>query len=162
MRSQRELYEHQMSLEQDELDEYPEEEAEELALIYAARGMNIDEARIVAHKMLADPKHALDVLAREELGLNPDDLGSAWAAAGFSFACFGAGALVPLLPFLIGAGGLVAAGVLTGGALFGLGATISLFTGRRALRGGVRMLCIGVAASALTYALGSVVGAGIG
>lgn len=62
-----------------QLDEYPEEEAEELALIYAARGMNLDEARAVAHKMLADPEHALDVLAREELGLNPDDLGSAWA-----------------------------------------------------------------------------------
>jgi vacuolar iron transporter family protein len=161
VRSQRELYEHQMSLEQDELDEYPEEEAEELALIYAARGMDLDEARQVAHKMLVDPKHALDVLAREELGLNPDDLGSAWGAAGFSFACFGAGALVPLLPFLVGVGGLIASGVITGCALFGLGAAISLFTGRRALRGGVRMLCIGVTASALTYGLGSLVGAGV-
>jgi len=161
VRSQRELYEHQMALEQDELDEYPEEEAEELALIYAARGMDLDEARMVAHKMLVDPKHALDVLAREELGLNPDDLGSAWGAAGFSFACFGAGALVPLLPFLVGAGGLTASGVITGCALFGLGAAISLFTGRRALRGGVRMLCIGIAASALTYGLGSLVGAGV-
>jgi len=162
VRSQRELYEHQISLEQDELDEYPEEEAEELALIYAARGMNLEEARAVAHKMLSDPKHALDVLAREELGLNPDDLGSAWGAAGFSFMCFGAGALVPLLPFLIGAGGLVAAGALTGCALFGLGAAISLFTGRRALHGGVRMLCIGLAAAALTYGLGYLVGAGVG
>jgi vacuolar iron transporter family protein len=162
VRSQRELYEHQILLEQNELDEYPDEEAEELALIYAARGMNIDEARVVAHKMLSDPKHALDVLAREELGLNPDNLGSAWAAAGFSFACFGAGALVPLLPFLIGAGGLVASAVLTGSALFGLGATTSLFTGRRALRGGLRMLGIGTAAAALTYALGYVLGVSIG
>ena len=76
--------------------------------------------------------------------------------------CFGAGALVPLLPFLIGAGGLVAPAMLTGCALFGLGAAISLFTGRRALHGGVRMLCIGVAAAALTYGLGYLVGAGVG
>ncbi len=162
VRSQRELYEHQILLEQNELDEYPDEEAEELALIYAARGMNLDEARVVAHKMLADPKHALDVLAREELGLNPDDLGSAWAAAGFSFACFAVGALVPLLPFLIGSGGLVASGALTGTALFGLGATISLFTGRRAFYGGVRMLGIGAAASALTYGLGYLFGVSVG
>ena len=162
VRSQRELYEHQILLEQNELDEYPDEEAEELALIYAARGMNIDEARVVAHKMLADPKHALDVLAREELGLNPDDLGSAWGAAGFSFACFAAGALVPLLPFLIGVGGLVASAALTGTALFGLGALISLFTGRRALRGGVRMLGIGAGAAGLTYGLGYLFGVGVG
>ncbi len=91
VRSQRELYEHQILLEQDELDEYPAEEAEELALIYAARGMDLDEARRVSQKMLADPTHALDVLAREELGLNPDNLGSAWGAAAFSFACFARG-----------------------------------------------------------------------
>jgi VIT1/CCC1 family predicted Fe2+/Mn2+ transporter len=162
VRSQRELYEHQILLEQNELDEYPDEEAEELALIYAARGMNLDEARVVAHKMLADPKHALDVLAREELGLNPDDLGSAWGAAGFSFACFAAGALVPLLPFLIGLGGLAASGALTGIALFALGALISLFTGRRALRGGVRMLGIGAAAAGLTYVLGYLLGVSLG
>ncbi len=162
VRSQRELYEHQILLEQNELDEYPEEEGEELALIYAARGMQIDEAREVAHKMLADPKHALDVLAREELGLNPDDLGSAWNAAGFSFACFGVGAMVPLLPFLTGMGGLAASAALTGVALFALGALISLFTGRRALRGGVRMLTIGAGAAGLTYGLGYLLGVSLG
>jgi VIT1/CCC1 family predicted Fe2+/Mn2+ transporter len=161
VRSQRELYEHQILLEEHELDEYPEEEAEELALIYAARGMNLDEARGVAHKMLGDPKHALDVLAREELGLNPDDLGSAWSAAGFSFACFGGGALVPLLPFLIGFGGLAAAAMLMAVALFALGALTSLFTGHRALRGGVRMLAIGAAAAGATYALGYLFGVSI-
>ncbi len=162
MRSQRELYEHQMRLEQHELDEYPEEEAEELALIYAARGMNLDEARVVAQKMLADPKHALDVLAREELGLDPDNLGSAWGAAGFSFACFAVGALVPLVPFLIGVGGLFASATLTGVALFGLGASISLFTGRGAVRGGVRMLGIGAAAASITYVLGYLFGISMG
>jgi len=161
VRSQRELYEHQIALERQELAEYPDEEAEELALIYAARGMEIDTAREVARTMLADPDHALDVLAREELGLNPDDLGSAWGAAGFSFACFSVGALVPLLPFLLGAGGIAAAGSLTGVALFGLGAAISLFTGRRALWGGFRMLGIGAAAAATTYALGYLFGVGL-
>ncbi|HEY6598327.1 MAG TPA: VIT1/CCC1 transporter family protein [Pseudomonadales bacterium] len=162
VRSQRELYEHQILLERDELDEYPAEEAEELALIYAARGMDLDEARRVSQKMLADPTHALDVLAREELGLNPDNLGSAWGAAAFSFACFGVGALVPLLPFLLGVGGIVASGVVTGVSLFGLGATISLFTGRRALLSGIRMLAIGAAAAGLTFALGYMLGVGIG
>ena len=112
--------------------------------------------------MLADPKHALDVLAREELGLNPEDLGSAWGAAGFSFGCFAVGALVPLLPFLFGVGGLTASCALTGVSLFGLGATISLFTGRRALRSGVRMLGIGAAAAGLTYVLGYLFGIGLG
>jgi vacuolar iron transporter family protein len=162
VRSQRELYEHQIQLEKKELDEYPEEEAEELALIYSARGMELEEARGVAHTMLANPKHALDVLAREELGLNPDDLGSAVGAAGFSFACFATGALVPLLPFLLGVGGIAASALLTIASLFGLGASISLFTGRRALRGGVRMLGIGVVAGGLTYALGYAFGVGIG
>ena len=161
VRSQRELYEHQIALELHELAEYPDEEAQELALIYAARGMDLEEARGVARKMLADPKHALDVLAREELGLNPDDLGSAWGAAGFSFACFSVGALVPLLPFLLGRGGIVAAGALTAAALFSLGGLISLFTGRRALRGGFRMLGIGAAAAGITYGLGYLLGVGL-
>jgi vacuolar iron transporter family protein len=162
VRSQRELYEHQIRLERDELDEYPDEEAEELALIYAARGMNLDEARTVAQKMLANPQHALDVLAREELGLNPDDLGSAWSAAGFSFACFATGALVPLLPFLLGAGSVVVSAMLASIAIFGLGAAISLFTGRRALYGGLRMLAIGAAAAGTTYGLGYLLGVGVG
>jgi vacuolar iron transporter family protein len=85
VRSQREMYEYQIGLERDELAEYPEEEAEELALIYAARGMEIRAARALAQTLIRDPKHALDALAREELGLNPDDLGLPWSAASFSF-----------------------------------------------------------------------------
>ncbi|MCX7065509.1 MAG: VIT1/CCC1 transporter family protein, partial [Proteobacteria bacterium] len=88
--------------------------------------------------------------------------GSAWGAAGFSFVCFAVGALVPLLPFLLGAGGLAASGALTGASLFGLGATISLFTGRRALRGGMRMLAVGAGAAGLTYALGYLFGVSVG
>ena len=81
MRSQREMFEYQIGLERDELHEYPEEEAEELALIYQARGMQLEEARRVARELVKNEANALDALAREELGLNPDDLGSPWGAA---------------------------------------------------------------------------------
>src|SRR6185369_5369125 len=81
VRSQRELYEHQIALERDELAQYPEAEAQELALIYAAKGLRADEASKPASRIVADPEHALDTLAREELGLNPDELGSPWGAA---------------------------------------------------------------------------------
>ncbi len=162
VRSQRELYEHQILLEQEELEEYPEEEAEELALIYAARGMDLDEARLVSHKMLADPKHALDVLAREELGLNPDDLGSAWGAAGFSFALLRGGRVGAAVAVSVRRRRTRCVRRAHGVALFGLGATISLFTGRRAVRSGIRMLAIGAAAAGLTYGLGYLFGVGIG
>src|SRR5690606_35528318 len=92
MRSQREMFEYQIGLERDELDEYPEEEAEELALIYHARGMDLEEARRIARELVRNHDAALDALAREELGLNPDDLGSPWGAAVFSFLAFAAGA----------------------------------------------------------------------
>jgi VIT1/CCC1 family predicted Fe2+/Mn2+ transporter len=165
VRSQRELFEYQIALERDELAEYPEAEAEELALIYAARGLPIEEARSVARRLVSDPDHALDVLAREELGLNPDDLGSPWGAAGFSFASFTLGALIPLLPFMFGLRlpGAAVAGVLAAAlGLFGTGAALSLFTGRSPLWGGTRMLLIGVAAGSVTYAIGSLVGGAIG
>jgi VIT1/CCC1 family predicted Fe2+/Mn2+ transporter len=112
------MYEHQIGLEQAELDEYPDEEAEELALIYAARGMNREDAHALATRTIADPRLALDTLAREELGLNPEDLGSPWGAALSSFFAFGVGALVPLAPFLIARaeGALIAAVAVTGAA----------------------------------------------
>ena len=160
VRSQREMYEHQIGLERAELAEYPDEEAEELALIYAARGMNREDALALARRTIADPRQALDTLAREELGLNPEELGSPWAAALASFLSFGAGALVPLLPFLFAPAemALVAAVALTGVALFGVGAMISLFTGRSALRDGLRMLAIGGGAGAVTYLVGRLLG----
>src|SRR5579863_9816910 len=102
VRSQREMYEYQIALEREEIAEYPEEEAEELALIYQARGIELQKARAVSQALLARPQAALDVLAREELGLNPDDLGSPWQAGSTSFVAFALGALVPLLPFLLG------------------------------------------------------------
>jgi vacuolar iron transporter family protein len=160
MRSQREMYEYQIGLERDELAQYPEEEAEELALIYAARGMGIEEARGVAHKMLQNPAHALDTLAREELGLNPDDLGSPWGAAVFSFFAFTGGALIPLLPFLLrpGPASITIAALLAAAALFIVGATLSLFTGRHALMSGLRMVLIGALSGAVTFGIGKLLG----
>ncbi|OFZ98835.1 MAG: hypothetical protein A3H35_10650 [Betaproteobacteria bacterium RIFCSPLOWO2_02_FULL_62_17] len=163
VRSQREMYEHQIDLERKELAEYPEEEAEELALIYAARGMPIGEARSFALKTVADPERALLTLAREELGLNPDELGSPWGAASSSFGSFAVGAIIPLLPFLLWPGHLalwisIAATAI---ALFAVGAAISLFTGRSAFRDGFRMLAIGALAGAVTYTVGSVIGVAV-
>ncbi len=160
VRSQREMFEHQIGLEREELEEYPEEEAEELALIYAARGMARDEALALARRLIADPTRALDTLAREELGLNPDELGSPWGAATTSFLSFAVGALVPLVPFFFatGSGALMGAVVATAISLFGVGATISLFTGRSAFKDGMRMLVIGSAAGALTYGIGGLLG----
>jgi len=164
VRSQREMFEHQIGLERDELAQYPEEEAEELALIYAARGLAREDALKLAKAIIADPAQALDTLAREELGLNPDELGSPWGVAIFSFLSFAAGALVPLLPFLGVAGefALPLSIAFTALALFAVGAAISLFTGRSALRDGLRMLFIGAAAGALTYAIGKLLGVGLG
>jgi VIT1/CCC1 family predicted Fe2+/Mn2+ transporter len=165
VRSQREMFEYQIGLEREELAEYPDEEAEELALIYAARGMEIERARQVAHDLMKDPEHALDTLAREELGLNPDDLGSPWGAASSSFVAFAAGAIVPLLPFVIpfgGAGAIEVAILLTAASLFGVGMALSLFTGRNAVLGGLRMVAIGGGAGLITWFIGRLVGAGLG
>ena len=95
VRSQRELFEYQIGLERDELAEYPDAEAQELALIYKAKGLSGSEAERIAKQIVADPQHALDTLAREELGLNPDELGSPWGAAIASLLSFAVGAAVP-------------------------------------------------------------------
>lgn len=157
MLSQREMFEYQIAQERDELERYPDEEAEELALIYAARGVPIDEARALTRQLVRSPEQALDTLAREELGLNPDDLGSPIGAAASSFVAFAAGAVLPLVPFLagFGAAGLPVAGAVSGGALFAIGAALSLFSGKSALLGGARMLAIGALAAAATYGIGA-------
>lgn len=161
MRSQREMFEYQIGLERDELAQYPEEEAGELALIYNARGLPREEAMALAKRMIADPEMGLDTLAREELGLNPDELGSPWGAAILSFFAFVAGGAIPLLPYLLDMTRhtLLVSVLLTGIALFGVGAVLSLFTGRGALWGGLRMLLIGGAAGTVTYLIGDLLGA---
>ncbi|HUO18685.1 MAG TPA: VIT1/CCC1 transporter family protein [Steroidobacteraceae bacterium] len=164
VRSQREMYEYQMALEREELAEYPEEEAEELALIYQARGVELEQARAVSRALLAHPDKALDVLAREELGLNPDDLGSPWRAASASFITFALGALIPLIPFLArmrGTPAVIAAASSTAVALFAVGLSLSLFTGRDALRSALRMVLIGGGAGTLTFLVGRALGVAI-
>ncbi len=163
VRSQREMFEYQIGLERDELEEYPQEEAAELALIYTAKGMDATEARRLADTLMQDPQRALDTLAREELGLNPDDLGSPWVAAISSFSAFTAGAALPLLPFLFGyANALTASIALTTLGLFAVGASMSLFTGRHAILSGLRMLGIGGAAGLATYFIGAWLGVRLG
>jgi len=164
VRSQREFYEYQIALEREELDQYPQEEAAELALIYHAKGVGKEEARRMADALLQDPDRALDTLAREELGLNPDELGSPWGAAISSFLAFSLGAFIPLLPYLLLSGSAALGGTLlaTGISLFGVGAAISLFTGKQAVFGGLRMLGIGGAAGAATWLIGRAMGVALG
>lgn len=160
VRSQRELYEHQIAIERHELLHYPEAEAQELALIYAAKGVPHKEATRLAQKIIADPEHALDTLAREELGLNPAELGSPWSAAASSFVAFAAGALIPLAPFLIAPfdSALLTSMSASAISLFGIGAVLSLFTGRSALYAGLRMLALGSIAAGLTFGIGRLFG----
>jgi len=165
VQSSRELYENQIAVERDEIEAFPAEEAEELRLIYEAKGLSPEEAdRLAKRIMSGDRGVALDTMAREELGIDPDELGgSAWVAAGTSFVLFAAGALIPLLPFLIGSGtgAIVVATALSGAALFGLGAAITLLTGRDALRSGLRQLLFGLAAAAITFGIGTLLGTAI-
>jgi VIT1/CCC1 family predicted Fe2+/Mn2+ transporter len=162
MRSQRELFQYQISLEREELEEYPLEEQEELALIYNARGLSKEQANDVAAELMKDKEQALDTLAREELGLNPADLGSPRGAALSSFLAFGAGGVVPLLPFLFGGGHgvMVAVIVTTAIALFLVGSALSLFTGKDAWWSGLRMVLIGGGAGLVTFLVGRLLGSG--
>jgi VIT1/CCC1 family predicted Fe2+/Mn2+ transporter/rubrerythrin len=164
MQSQRELFEHQIELERAELEAMPEEEQQELTEIYVAKGFPREEAGRIAERMFRDPETALDALVREELGLDPDELGSPWGAAFGSFLAFAVGAIIPVVPYLIGSG--VAAFAASLGlslvALFAVGAGVSLLTGRSAVFSGVRQLGIGAAAAAVTYLVGSIIGVGVG
>jgi VIT1/CCC1 family predicted Fe2+/Mn2+ transporter len=160
VRSQREMLEYQLTLEKHELDTYPEEEAAELALIYEARGLPKDEAKKVADLLIQNPDKALDTLAREELGINPDDLVSPWGAAISSFVSFTLGALIPLLPFLFSHShyNLFISIGLTMVSLFIIGASLSLFTQRNPWWSGIRTLLIGMAAGSITYITGGWLG----
>ena len=163
MQSQRELFERQIALERAELEAMPDEEEAELAAVYAAKGFTPDEARTIAHRMFADPQHALDTLVREELGLDPDELGSPWGAAGGSFVAFAIGAVIPVVPYLFSSGGgaFVAALVASLVALFIVGASVSLLTGRSLLFSGARQVGIGAAAAGVTYLVGSAIGVSV-
>ncbi len=165
VQSARELYARQLAIESQELETAPAEEAEELALIYQAKGLPEVEARGLARRLVADRSAALDTLAREELGINPEDLGgSAWEAAITSFLLFALGAVIPVLPFLIwsGVAAVVLSLVLSALGLFASGALITLMTGRSVLASGSRQVAIGLAAALLIYGLGRLVRVSIG
>jgi VIT1/CCC1 family predicted Fe2+/Mn2+ transporter len=163
VRSQVELYENELRIEREELAEFPEEEQRELELIYRAKGIPAEEAARLAAGIMERPEVALDTMAREELGLDPDALGSPWTAAGSSFGAFAAGAVVPLVPFVVGSGtaAIVAAAAAAAVALFVVGVMISVVTGRGPVRSGTRMVAIGCGVAAITYGIGSLVGAAL-
>jgi vacuolar iron transporter family protein len=163
MQSQRELFERQIALERAELEAMPGEEQAELAQVYRSKGFTEAEAATIAERMFRDPQHALDTLVREELGLDPDELGSPWGAAIGSFVAFAIGAVVPVLPYLFdaGSGAFVAALGLSIAALFAVGAGVSLLTGRSPLFSGGRQVLIGAAAAAVTYLVGTAIGVAV-
>jgi vacuolar iron transporter family protein len=163
--SSRELYERQIATEAAELEQSPEEEMEELALIYQAKGLGETEARALAGRLLSQKDVALDTLVREELGIDPKRLGgSAWTAAGTSFTLFALGAIFPVAPFffLSGARAVVASLALSGLALAAVGMGTSLFTGRGVLFSATRQLVIGYAAALVTYGIGRLAGIALG
>jgi VIT1/CCC1 family predicted Fe2+/Mn2+ transporter len=163
MQSQRELFERQIELERAEMEAMPEEEEAELAAAYRAKGFAPEEAAQIAHRIFQDPESALDMLVREELGLDPDELGSPWGAAAGSMAAFSIGAAVPVIPFLFGGGPtitLISLG-LSLAALFTVGAAVSLLTGRSLVFSGLRQLAIGLGAATVTYLIGSIIGVGV-
>lgn len=163
VRSQRELYEREIEIEREELVAFPDEERDELALIYRAKGIEPEAAKRLAERIMLRPSAALDTLVREELGLDPNDLSSPWVASLSSFFAFALGAFIPVLPFLFmqGRGALLTAAVLSGAALSAVGFSISLFTGRGGFRSAARMLAIGSVAGAITYFVGRLIGATI-
>jgi vacuolar iron transporter family protein len=165
VQSSRELYERQIGMEKAELEEIPDEERDELELIYQAKGLQPEQARVMARQIIADPDTALDTLAREELGIDPEQLGgSARTAAITSFVLFALGAVIPVLPYLFigGIPAVIASAVGSSLALFLIGAGITLFTGRRPLGSGLRQVAFGLAAATVTFSLGRLVGAGLG
>ncbi len=165
VQSSRELHQSQIETEREEIRMMPEEEAEELSLIYQAKGMPPDEADRTAKEIMSDPDAFLDTKVREELGIDPEELGgSAWEAAITSFLLFSLGAIVPVIPFffLAGAPAVLSSLALAALGLFGLGALTAVVTGTGALKTGVRSLLLGLVAAGATYGVGSLLGVAVG
>ncbi len=160
MRAQTELLEHELEMERTEIRRNPQSERQELAAIYTSRGLDPHMADELATEMMRDPELALEVHAREELGIDPAKLGSPVGAAVSSFVAFALGALIPLLPWFVSrAAAAVVASVVLGvlGAV-GIGAALGAATGRTPLRPALRHLAVASAAGAVGYALGTLIG----
>jgi VIT1/CCC1 family predicted Fe2+/Mn2+ transporter len=165
VQSSRELYAHQIKIETEELAQNPQEELEELALIYQAKGLPEARAKELATHMMADRANAVDTLAREELGIDPEALGgSAYEAAITSFFLFAVGAAFPILPYIFwgGSSAVLISLAASGVGLFLIGAAITLMTGRSVLFSGIRQVLVGLAAAALTYGVGRLIGTSVG
>jgi VIT1/CCC1 family predicted Fe2+/Mn2+ transporter len=161
VQSSRELYKHQIGIEQAEIAAAPEEEAEELALIYEARGLPQAEARQMAQHIIDEPGSAIETLAREELNVDPSELGgSAWVAAITSFFLFALGAILPVIPFIFlsGTTAVIVSIIFSGVGLFIIGSGITLFTGRSVLFSGTRQVLFGLAAAVITFGIGRLIG----
>ena len=161
VQSSRELNQRQIELETEELEASPEEEKKELVLLYQAKGMSIIEAQKLADKAFENPQTAIDAIISEELGIDKEELGgSAWEAAIASFILFATGAIIPLYPFMILDGKsavlLSIASSIVG--LFGIGAAITLLTGKSILFSGFRQVAVGLVAAAFTYGIGHLIG----
>ncbi|HUL72632.1 MAG TPA: VIT1/CCC1 transporter family protein [Vicinamibacterales bacterium] len=159
--SSRELYEKQIGVEQKEIEANPAEEAEELALIYEAKGLPAAQAKDVAARLMQSEASALDTLAREELGIDPNELGgSALQAAVTSFVLFAVGAILPVFAFffLSGDRAIVTSLIVSGIGLFAIGAAITILTGRSVWFSGSRQVLVGLGAAGLTFAIGRLIG----
>jgi len=160
MRAQTELMERELDIERSALARTPDLEARELAAIYRGRGIDAQTADRVARQVMSDPETALEVHAREEMGVSPGSLGKPTAAASSSFVSFGLGALVPLLPWFVGHGGgaVLASIVLAAIGAIAVGGALARFTGRSVLRSGGRQLLIAAVAAGITYGIGAAIG----
>lgn len=163
VRTQRELLEHQIELERQELKDHPSKEAGELAAIYRAKGVAPDQAGTIAAMILNDPEKGLATLVKEELGLDPKGLASPYQAAGASFLSFAVGAVVPLVPYLVtrGSGAFLGTLIATTASLLAVGAAISLFTGRNPVRSALRQAMIGALAAGATFLIGKLLGVSV-
>lgn len=162
--SARELLERELAVERREIEVNPVEEHDELVTIYEGKGLSHEQATAVADGVMTNPDAALDTHAREELGIDPQELGgSAWQAAGASFLLFCVGAIPPIIPFVFlgGAVAIVLSLVLSGIALFTIGAVITRLTDRPPLLSGLRQLLIGLAAAAVTFGVGAIIGTAV-
>jgi VIT1/CCC1 family predicted Fe2+/Mn2+ transporter len=161
VQSSRELYQHQIKIEAEEIEANPEEEQEELALIYQSKGLPEARAQEMAAHMMADKDSILDTLTREELGIDPEELGgSAYVAAATSFFLFAVGAFFPIFPYFFWAGttAIYLSLAISAIGLFLIGMAITLMTGRGVLFSGTRQVLVGMAAAALTYGIGKLIG----
>lgn len=161
VQSARELYAKEIATEADEIAQVPDEEEEELELIYRAKGLPAAQAASTAKQVIANKATALDTLTREELGIDPSDLGgSAWVAGTSSFFLFTMGAIVPVLPFFFigGINSIILSAAFAAASLFGIGAITTIFTGRNAVFAGMRQVAIGLAAAAVTFGIGRLLG----